>query len=131
MRKLHDGQRSARRIDDSIWTSVDRSRKVSKRPEGTFVGDVGNDHASSDGQVRFANLDVPSEDETPPSVTPIPAHLHMCSVWRDPRKFAACSYVVACRKRYALQKRRWVVFMSCKLTIPSEVYFVLPCHREV
>ena len=84
MRDLHYSQRSMGRIDDPAWASVDCFREVSKRPESAFIEDVGNNHVSSNGEVRLVDLDVPGEDETPLSLAPVLVHPHVCSVWRAP-----------------------------------------------
>ena len=59
--------------------------RISKRPKSAFVKkNVGSGHASSDSQVIFVDLDVPSEDETLLSLTLIIVHPHVCGVWRAP-----------------------------------------------
>ena len=61
--------------------------RISKRPKSAFIEkNVGNGRASPDGQVRFVDLDVPGEDETPLSLTLILVHPRVCGAWKTPSK---------------------------------------------
>ena len=75
-----------------IWTSVDRLGEVFERLERGFVENVGHDYVSPNGQVRFVDLNVPSEDESPSPSAPVLVHLDVRGVWRATSKIR-CMFV--------------------------------------
>lgn len=71
-------------INGPVWTAVDCVREIPERSEGCFVENVRYDHVSSDGQVRFVDLNVPGKYETPLSLTPILVYPNVSGVWGTP-----------------------------------------------
>lgn len=116
-------------MDGPVWTSVDRIREISEWSESSFIENVRYGHVSPDGQMRFVNLYVASEDETPLSLTPILVHLHVCSVWGTPPEVRRVFVHRCLVEKNGQQRVNRLSLFPYKLSVLSEVYCVLLCHK--
>ena len=111
---------------------MNRIREISEWSESGFVEKVRYDHVSSNGQMRFVDLNVPGEDETPFSLTPILVHPHVRGVWGAPSEVRRV-FVHRCltKKKTCSNHVNRLSSYLYKLDVPSEVYFVLFCRKGV